>query len=238
MRVLTTAALIGLALGWPVARAEDSETQEQYWEGVLKVQPGVEPRLIIRVTGQSGGELSATMESPDEGHMGLKLSSVTLDKSRYAFELKVSGAKYEGKLNAAGTEATGEWMQRGAKLPLSFSKKDKPTPEPKIVGKEQIWKGNLPLGAGIHYRIVLRLAKTESGEMAGKLESLDEGIKALKLSSITLDKARLAFELRASAAKFDGKLNTDGTEAVGHWTQRGASIPLTFKKTVEQVKGR
>ena len=171
------------------------------------------------------------MESPDEGLKGLMLSSVTLDKSRFAFELKVSGARYEGKLNAAGTEATGEWAQRGTKLPLTFFKKDKPTPEPKIVGKEQIWEGNLPLGAGMQYRIVLRLAKTESGEILGKLESLDEGFKGLKLSSITLDKARLAFELKVSAAKYDGKLNADGTEAVGNWSQRGASIPLTFKKT-------
>jgi uncharacterized protein len=171
------------------------------------------------------------MESPDEGLKGLKLSSVTLDKSRFAFELKVSGAKYEGKLNATGTEATGEWTQRGTKFPLTFSKKDKPTPEPKIMGKEEIWEGKLPIGAGLEYRFVLRLAKTESGEVLGKLDSLDEGFKGLKLSSVTLDKARLAFELKVSAAKYDGKLNTDGTEAVGRWSQQGTSIPLTFKKT-------
>ncbi len=136
-------------------------------------------------------------------------------------------------MNAAGTEATGEWTQRGTTLPLTFSKKDKPTPEAKVVGKEQIWEGKLPLGAGLEYRLVLRMAKTESGEILGKLDSLDEGFKGLKLSSITLDKARLAFDLKVSAAKYDGKVNSDGTEAVGRWTQRGASIPLTFKKTAK-----
>ena len=111
-------------------------------------------------------QLSGTLDSPDEGFKGLKLSSVMIDKSRFAFELKVSGAKYEGKLNAAGTEAVGTWTQRGASLPLTFVKKDKPTPEPKIVGKEQIWEGKLSVGAGLELRLVLRLAKTEAGEIA------------------------------------------------------------------------
>ena len=231
MRVLVTALLMGLAPGWTGARADDSKTKEQIWEGVLKVRPGVELRLIVRLTDQGGGEPAAVMDSPDEGLKGLKLSSVTLDKSRFAFDLKVSQAKYEGKLNAATTEAVGEWIQRGTRLPLTFSKKDKVTPEPKIVGKEQIWEGKLAVGAGLHYRFVLRLAKTESGEFLGKLDSLDEGFKGLKLSSVVLDKTRLAFELKMSAAKYDGKLNALGTEAVGAWSQRGVNIPLTFKKT-------
>jgi uncharacterized protein len=231
MRFWIVASVIGLAMAWPVGRSDDSKSKDQFWEGLLKVRPGVELRLIVRLTDQGGGEAAAVMESPDEGLKGLKLSSVTLDKSRFSFELKVSGAKYEGTLNAAGSESTGEWTQRGMKLPLTFSKKDKPTPEPKIVGNEEIWEGKLPIGAGLEYRFVLRLAKTESGEVLGKLDSLDEGFKGLKLSSVTLDKARLAFELKVSAAKYDGKLNTDGTEAVGRWSQRGTSIPLTFKKT-------
>ena len=211
--------------------ADEARSKERIWEGTLKVRPGVELRLIVRVTNQGGGELAAVMESPDEGLKGLILSSVTIDKSRFAFELKATQAKYEGKLNAAGTEATGEWIQRGVKLPLSFFRKEKPTPEPKIVGKEQLWEGKLPLGAGLSYRFVLRLAKTETGEILGKLDSPAEGFNGLKLSSIIIDKTRLAFELKMSAAKYDGKLNALGTEAVGTFSQRGASIPLTFKKT-------
>ena len=84
-------------------------------------------------------------------------------------------------MSTDGAEATGEWTQRGTKSPLTFSKKNKPTPEPKIVGKEQIWEGKLPLGAGLEYRFVLRPTKTESGEIRGKLNSLDEGFNGLKV---------------------------------------------------------
>ena len=122
-------------------------------------------------------------------------------------------------------------------MPLTFSKKDKPTPEPKIVGKEQLWEGKLPLGAGLHYRFVLRLAKTESGEFLGKLDSPDEGFKGLKLSSIVLDKTRLAFELKISAAKYDGKLNAEGTEAVGTFSQRGSEHSIDFQEDREGNRG-
>jgi pimeloyl-ACP methyl ester carboxylesterase len=214
-----------------VARAQQPALSGQIWEGKLKVRPGVEVQLIVRATPRADGSFDAELDSPDEGLKGLKLSAVTLDKSRIGFELEVSAAKYDGRLNAEGTEATGTWSQRGASLPLTFSKKDKPTPEPKIVGKEQIWEGKLPVGVGVEYRLVVRLNKTEAGDWLGRLDSLEEGFKGLKLTAITLDKARLAFDLKVSSAKYDGKLNAEGTEAVGTWSQNGANIPLTFKKT-------
>ena len=114
MRFLIVGAVLGLATAWPAARADDSASKEQIWEGTLSVRPGVDLRLIVRVTNQGAGDLAAVMDSPDEGLKGLKLTSVTVDKSRLAFDLKVSGARYDGKLNAAGTQATGQWIQRGA----------------------------------------------------------------------------------------------------------------------------
>jgi len=235
MRALEKASLVvlvlGLALVSRAVQADEPAGKEQFWEGTLKVRPGVELRLVVRVTERNAGEPVAVLESPDEGLKGLKLSAVKLDRARLAFELKVSDAKFDGKLDDTGTKAVGEWIQRGAKLPLTLVKKDKPTPEPKIVGKEQLWEGKLPVGAGMHFRLVLRLARTESGEMIGKLDSPDEGFKGLKLSSVMIDKSRLSFDLMVSAAKYDGKLNSLGTEASGTWSQRGASLPLTFTKT-------
>jgi pimeloyl-ACP methyl ester carboxylesterase len=235
MRVLrrapVVAMVIGLALAGSAGRAQESKGKEQVWEGTLKLRPGVELRLVVRATMRDGGELVATLDSPDEGLKELKLSSVILDESRLAFELKVSAAKFEGKLNAGKTEVAGTWTQGGASFPLTLAKKDKATPEPKIVGKEQIWEGKLPVQAGIQFRLVLQLAKTETGEILGKLDSLDEGFKGLKLSSIVLDESRLAFELKVSSASYEGKLNAGKTEAAGTWSQRGAKFPVTFKKT-------
>jgi pimeloyl-ACP methyl ester carboxylesterase len=110
-------------------------------------------------------------------------------------------------------------------------KKDRPTPEPKVVGKEQVWEGKLSAGAGIELRLVLRVGKTDSGELIGTFESPDQSAEKFKLSSVTLDKSKLAFELKLIGGKFDGTLNSAGTEATGTWSQGAAKMPLMLKKT-------
>jgi uncharacterized protein len=214
-------------------RAQTAKTKlnEQIWEGKLSVRPGVELRLVMHATPKAGGGFVGTLDSPDQGASGLELSAIVLDKSKLAFELKVAGARFEGKMNAATTEAEGSWSQGGSTLPLKLVKTDKLAAQPAVVGHEQIWEGKLPVGAGLEYRLVLHLGKTASNEWLGRLDSLDEGLKGLKLSAISLDQARMAFELKFSNAKYEGKLNANGNEASGTWSQRGVSIPLTFMKT-------
>jgi pimeloyl-ACP methyl ester carboxylesterase len=232
------ALVIGLAFSGLSMRAAEPEGTEQIWEGILKVRPGVELRLVFRASKRAGGELVATLDSPDQGATGLKLSSVILDESRLAFVLEPSAAKFDGKLNAAKTEASGTWVQGGGSLELTFQKKERATPEPKIVGREQIWEGKLPVGAGLEFRFVLHLGKSESGELLGKLDSPDEGHRGLKLSAIKLDDKQLAFDLGVSEAKYEGKLNAAKTEAAGTWSQRGIKLPLTFKKTDKATEVR
>lgn len=203
---------------------------EEVWEGTLKIRPGVELRLVVHLRENADKSLTATLDSPDQGASNLKVDAVTRDKTQLAFEMKALTAKFEGKLNDNGTEAAGTWTQGGGQLPLTLAKKDKATPEPKIV-KEQAWEGKLPIGPGLHYRFILRIAETDKGSLIAKLDSPDEGLKGLKADPITLDREKLAFELKISAAKYEGKMNADGTEAVGEWAQRGVKLPLTFKKT-------
>jgi pimeloyl-ACP methyl ester carboxylesterase len=225
------AIVVGLLLGVSAARAAGPSGKESVWEGTLQVRPGVGLRLVIHLTKGDGGAPTGTLDSPDEGFKELKLSSIALDKSRFAFDLNFSGARFDGKLNGGGTEAIGTWTQHGTSLPLTLTKKDRATPEPKTVGQEQIWEGKLSAGAGIQLRVVVRLAKTESGEILGTFESLDQSAQKLKLSSVTLDKSRLAFELKLVGGKYEGKLNAEGTEATGTWSQGGAKLPLTLKTT-------
>ena len=119
MRVLRLIKVVAVSLGvvvsGPLLRADDAHAggKEQLWEGKLKVRPGFEIRLVVRASLNDGAASVATLDSPDEALAGLKLSSVVIDASRFAFELKVTDAKFEGKMNAAKTEATGTWTQRG-----------------------------------------------------------------------------------------------------------------------------
>ena len=130
----------------------------------------------------------ATLDSPDEGLAGLKLEPFVLDQKGLSFELKATAAKFEGKLNAAATEAVGTWTQRGHSLPLTLKRTKTPTPVPKIVGPEQVWEGKLSVGAGLSLRIVFHIGKSANGKLMATMDSPDQEAKGLKVDSVTLDK--------------------------------------------------
>jgi pimeloyl-ACP methyl ester carboxylesterase len=243
------AALVGavIVLGGPLADAAIQPTGEaiakaksktsaarvDHWEGTLKVRPGTQLRLVVHDKTDEWGSMAATLDSPDEGIEGLKLDPFTLSPRdrRFSFDLKATAARYKGWLNAEATEAVGTWSQRGVELPLTFKRTRRPTPMPKIVGPEQVWEGKLNVGAGLSMRIAVHVGKAAAGGLMAKMDSPDQGARGLKVDTITLDKATLAFEMKAIDGKFTGKLNAEGTEAVGTWTQAGRSLPLTLKKS-------
>ena len=229
MRVLRSVAWsIVLILVVPAARAA---VTEQTWEGTLKISPVAELRLVFHVTDRDGGVLSATMDSPDQGASDLTVDMVTRDKTTLTFEMKKLGAKFEGKLNSKGDEAVGTFSQAGARFPMTLKAMPAPAAGAKPAANEQYWQGSLSVGAGIQLRLVVRVAKSDTGALTAKLDSPDEGLKGLKLDPFTLDKSKMEFELKVTGAKYEGKLNPEATEAVGTWSQRGAKLPLTFKKT-------
>jgi pimeloyl-ACP methyl ester carboxylesterase len=227
------AVVAGVVLVGSLCRGDEppAAVSVQHWEGVLKVSPVLQLRLVIHVKTDPAGVRVATMDSPDEGLAGLNLAPFTIDRSTLAFELKVTQAKYEGKLNAEGTEAVGTWSQRGATFPLTFRPTAKPSAVPRIAGPEQIWEGKIEIQAGLALRVALHVGKNADGKLMATFDSLDQGTKGLKVDSVSLDKDKLTFEMKGILGKFEGTLNKEGTEAKGTWTQAGAKRPLTLKRT-------
>src|SRR5262249_54232557 len=78
---------------------------EQVWEGKLNGGAGLSLRIVVHVGKTAEGKLLAKMDSPDQGAKGLKVDTITLDKTTLAFEMKAIDGKYTVKLNAKGTEA-------------------------------------------------------------------------------------------------------------------------------------
>lgn len=96
---------------------------EGYWEGAIQAG-GRSLRIGVTFTREAGGQLSAKMDSPDQGAFGLPLTDVSLSDGRVKFALRVANGSYEGKLNAAGTEIQGNWTQ-GMALPLTLKRTEK-----------------------------------------------------------------------------------------------------------------
>src|SRR5262249_7288298 len=67
------------------------------------------------------------------------------------------------------------------------------------------------------------------GAFTGTMDSLDQGVKGLRLSSIELRDSRLKFAIESVNGKYEGKLDADGKAIDGEWSQ-GQPMPLRFTR--------
>ena len=65
--------------------------------------------------------MKATLDSVDQGAMGIPASSIALTGAALVFKINAIGGSYEGTVNEAGTAIDGKWSQ-GASLPLTFTR--------------------------------------------------------------------------------------------------------------------
>jgi len=94
-----------------------------------------------------------------------------------------------------------------------------------IVGS---WEGALKTPGG-SLRIRLHVTQGADGALAGKMDSPDQGAAGIPVSSITFSGGTLKWELKMANASYEGKLNAEGSEIAGTFTQ-GMAIPLTMKR--------
>src|SRR6185369_1917480 len=91
---------------------------------------------------------------------------------------------------------------------------------------EGAWQGTLDAG-GQKLRLVLTITKNSEGKYSGTVNSIDQGV-VRPIDVITVNGDFVRIESLRSA--FDGKLNADGSELTGQFSQGGAVFPLTFKR--------
>jgi murein DD-endopeptidase len=92
-------------------------------------------------------------------------------------------------------------------------------------GLEGTWEGTL--GGKLH--LVVTISKTSSGDLAGQLNSVDQGA-TLPIEKAMLDGNAVRFEVSRVGGVYTGKMNDSGTEIEGTWVQNGVPAqPLSFK---------
>ena len=124
MRKVVTLMVVLLCAGaqWCVSQAAPKVANlAGEWNGTLDAN-GTKLRLVLKVSKSGDGKLSATIDSPDQNATGIPVSSVDQTGNAVKLVLTDLGASYEGTMNAAGSEITGEWKQGGASLPLIFKR--------------------------------------------------------------------------------------------------------------------
>ena len=100
---------------------------------------------------------------------------------------------------------------------------------PNVVGN---WQGTLPQGKGL--RLVLQVAKVDTGGGQATFYSIDQSEQGILVSSITLQGSNLKFAIPAIACTYEGTVSADGGSIQGTWTQGKNSVPLTFQRATKE----
>jgi pimeloyl-ACP methyl ester carboxylesterase len=75
----------------------------------------------IATTPQDG--TYATFDSIDQGANGIPVSGISRDGANVKLELKIAGGAFQGVLSDDGKTITGQWLQGGASLPLTLTRR-------------------------------------------------------------------------------------------------------------------
>jgi len=102
-------------------------------------------------------------------------------------------------------------------------------------GIEGDWLGTLKT-PGAELRLLVHITKNQEGNLAGTMDSIDQGAKGIPITSITFKDSKLAFRVDSIQGSYDGKVNSDLTLISGTWSQAGQSFPLDLKHATAPVK--
>ena len=113
------AALLAIATA-AGAQPDTARDPRGTWLG--KIQDAL--RIVVHVAADDHGGLTSKVDSPDQGAMGLPVSTTTFAEDTLRLELANLGAAYVGRMSADGATIAGEWHQGGQVLPLSLARTD------------------------------------------------------------------------------------------------------------------
>ncbi|MGA8029315.1 MAG: serine hydrolase domain-containing protein [Bryobacteraceae bacterium] len=90
------------------------------WAGVLRAG-GVSLRLALHVKAVAVDILDVSLDSLDQGSMGIPCKNAKLQDNTFSFDVPAVNGKYSGTLSGDHSKLTGTWTQ-GQPLPLEFTR--------------------------------------------------------------------------------------------------------------------
>lgn len=109
-----------------ISAQQPEKSKTEYWEGKLNIS-GVSLRLVLKVTFDDSGALSAKLDSPDQNVENIPVSSIIITADSLKFEASSLMAKYSGKIEKDSMVVLGVFKQATLTLPLNLKKVEKLT---------------------------------------------------------------------------------------------------------------
>ena len=105
----------------------------------------------------------------------------------------------------------------------------KPQPPRAISNIEGEWAGSIQAGEAVLH-LVLHVSKAADGSFKATIDSLDQGVYGIEITSFTQKDSTLNFNVASVSASYEGKFAANHTRIEGAWTQGSASLPLVFHR--------
>lgn len=190
--------------------------------------------LKLHLKAGPSGATEGTLDSVDQGALGLQCANIRLDDKALSFEVPSVGGKWHGSVSADGGMLNGSWSQ-GAEMPLVF-RRDEPfaaAEKPSRVAEKPspidgIWLGAIAAG-GATLRVQVQVKSDRAGKQYCSLDSLDQGAMGLPCDKVQFNGDHFSFEIPTVKGRWSGTLAEDGNALDGTWSQ-GQDLPLRFTR--------
>lgn len=101
---------------------------------------------------------------------------------------------------------------------------------PPILGN---WEGSLDTPAG-EYPIILHVTQGKDGKLTGTMDSPEQGVKGLAITTMTFNGTDFHFEIKPVNGIYDGKVKDDHSAITGEWDGPMGKMPLNLKRPTKQ----
>ena len=241
-RLLILAALSLAAVGPALlSAAEATKSIAGYWAGTLTTPRG-DLALSVEWVAAGDGKWKGTVDCPKQGVRGFAFETTKI--SGIAVDFVLAGLPgepaFNGQLSADGKTIAGEAVANGGGTPFRLERTEKPAPQidPHAVpakgepgkGVAGKWRGGIKPVPGVELRLDLEATAHADGKLSGDMISLDQGSPRIPLGTLTEKDGAVQFDVPQVRGSFTGKLNADGSEIVGEWTQGNRPTALVFKR--------
>ena len=222
----TLCLLSAIALASPVA----AQSQPRIAGDYVGSLGGLHLRLHLRA--DPAGVLSGSLDSLDQGAMGLPCADLRLDVRALSFSVPSVHGSWKGTVSTDGQTLTGTWDQ-GSLMPLIFAR-DTFVAARKPSRVDGVWLGTLQAG-GSALRIQLHVKSDNSGQEFCAFDSLDQRAIGLACAQAAFTGHDFSFDVPIVGGHYQGELSTDGNTLTGSWSQKKTAFPLTLKRQAAEV---
>jgi hypothetical protein len=228
--------------------AAEGASPEGFWGGAVAV-PTDELPVGLEIEAAVDGSWSGTIDLPVLGIRYMTLDDVTVDGTAVLIRLtEIPGQPtFNGSVSEDGKGIAGNFVQGTQIFPFSLERMPRPEgfgdlgalyadyekPGRPGEGLAGTWRGLLDIGP-IRLRILLKVAAADDGSLTASVEGVDRK-QTVPASSVTLGEDRaVVVDLASVGTRFTGTLNEDGSEISGEWKERGAPLPITFRRAAAE----